>query len=135
MMVCILAAATYIVLTFGFALSWNLGIFKSRYHAMAGEVLRDEPVIPLGLAAIVGNTFVILTLFSLLYPAGEVVILRGVFLSLLATLPSITYGAFVLPAKIRTAKTSDYVLLELAYGVISVVLTAAGLTLVFGYAG
>jgi hypothetical protein len=133
MMLIIIAAATYIVLTFAFALFWNLGIFKARYHALAGDVLRAEPIIPLGLAAIVGNTFVILALFSLLYPAGEVVILRGIFLSLLASLPNITYGAFVVPAKISVAKTTDYVMLELAYGVIGVVLTGAALALVFGY--
>ena len=42
------------------------------------------------------------------------------------SLSIVTHGEFMLPAKISAARNSDHVGLELAYGVIGVVLTGAG---------
>lgn len=127
-----IAVVVYFIIALGFAMLWNMALFKARYAEITGNITRKDPIMALGMLAIMGNAFVMMTLFRLLYPMGEVDIATGLFLALLATLPNATYGALVLPAKFTMADTRAYVRMEAAYGAISIVLHGVAMALVFG---
>ena len=113
----IIATIAYIVFNFVYALVWNLGLSKKRYAEVTGTTARENPIIPLGLVAIIVHALALSALFSLFYkgtnPIGE-----GLMLGLLIVSYSIVYAAFVVPAKFNIAPIWKYATLELIYGVL-----------------
>ena len=113
----VIATVTYSVFNFVFALLWNLGLFKKQYAEMTGTTARENPIIPLGLAAIVVQAIALSVLFSLYYK-GENPVSEGFILGLLFGSYSTVYGAFVVPAKFNIVPIWKYATLELVYGIL-----------------
>src|SRR5574341_776154 len=65
-----IASAAYLVLTFLFAASWHLGVFKSVY-ARLGVFTRPQPIIALGVLSMVLQAGVVAYLFPLFYRGGN----------------------------------------------------------------
>jgi hypothetical protein len=117
----IVAFASYIAVTFAWAIIWNLVFFKETYSALAVSAYRSEPIIPLGFVAIVIQAITITYLFGKFFPLAPTLktalmltVGFGVFL--------ITYAALVVPAKFAVSPTFEYVALELVFEIIHFVL-------------
>jgi hypothetical protein len=121
-------AGAYIVLTFALAFIWNMLLFRDKYTALASESLRDNPIMPLGFVAIVIQALILATLFSK-FSDGSMQ--QGLLLALGVGAFSITYGAFVVPAKFAIAPVAHYAALELLFGVIHYSAIGVALTYVF----
>jgi hypothetical protein len=113
----IIAVFAYIIFNFAFAMVWNMVIFKKLYAKLTAGISRENPIIPLGLLAIVVQAIALATLFSL-FSTGSNPIAEGLKLGLLIGSYSIIYGAFVVPAKFKIKPVSHYAILELVYGVL-----------------
>ena len=113
----IIAVIAYIVFNFAFAMVWNMVIFKKLYAKLTTGISRENPIIPLGLFAILVQAVALATLFSL-FSKGTNPITEGLMLGLLIGSYSIVYGAFVVPAKFKIKPVSQYAILELVYGII-----------------
>jgi hypothetical protein len=119
-------AGAYVVLTFALAFVWNMILFRDNYVSMGSQSVRGEPIMPLGLAAIVIAALVLAFLFSKFF-AGSM--RPAVILALAVGAFSITYGAFVVPAKFAIEPIAMYVLLEATFGLLHY--AAAGVALAF----
>jgi len=113
----IIAVFVYIIFNFAFAMVWNMVIFKKLYAKLTAGISRENPIIPLGLLAIVVQAIALSILFSLFF-TGTNPIAEGLMLGLLIGSYSIVYGAFVVPAKFKIRYFSQYAILELIYGVL-----------------
>ncbi|MBX4196684.1 hypothetical protein KW805_03785 [Candidatus Pacearchaeota archaeon] len=111
----IIAVIAYIMFNFTFAMVWNMVLFKKLYARLTAGISRENPIIPLGLLAIVIQGLALATLFSL-FSSGTNLIVEGPMLGLLIGSYSIVYGAFVVPAKFKIKPVSQYAILELVYG-------------------
>jgi hypothetical protein len=113
----IMAVVAYIIFNFAFAMIWNMVIFKKLYARLTSGISRENPIIPLGLLAIVVQAIALATLFSL-FSTGSNPLTKGLMLGLLIGSYSIVYGAFVVPAKFKIKPVSQYAILELVYGIL-----------------
>ena len=113
----IIAVIAYIIFNFAFAMVWNMVVFKKLYAKLTSGISRENPIIPLGLLAILIQAVSLVTLFSL-FSTGTNQITEGLMLGLLIGSYSIVYGAFVVPAKFKIKPVSQYAVLELVYGVL-----------------
>ncbi len=121
-------AATYIVLTFALAFVWNMVLFRDTYVALGAQSMRDEPIMPLGLAAILIEAVVLALLFSKVFNGS---LKQGLFLALAVGAFSITYGALVVPAKFLIDPVPSYVALEAGFGLLHYGAAGVGLAYVF----
>jgi hypothetical protein len=101
-------------------------LFRDSYVAMGAESMRENPIMPLGLVAILIEAAVLSWLFSTFFDGS---LKQGLLLALAAGAFSMTYGALVVPAKFLIEPVAKYVLLELGFGVLHY--AAAGAALAF----
>ena len=108
------ALAVYVILTFAWAIIWNLILFKEPYQMATGAFIRESPMFALGLLAIVIQAVALVYLFEQYYQGrglGEAILLTfasGVF--------TLVYASLVVPAKFQVQGVPFYSLLEAAYG-------------------
>lgn len=124
----LMGTGAYIFITFALAFVWNMILFRDKYKALAAASLRDEPIMALGFVAIVIQAIILATLFSK-FSDGS--IQQGIFLALAVGAFSITYGAFVVPAKFAIAPVADYTMLELVFGILQYSAIGVALAYVF----
>jgi len=77
-------AVTYVVLTFALAFVWNMLLFRDTYVALGTQSMRAEPIMALGLAAILIEAFVLPLLFSKVFDGS---LRQGLFLALAVGAP------------------------------------------------
>lgn len=121
-------AVTYVVLTFALAFVWNMLLFRDTYVALGAHSMRAEPIMPLGLAAILIEAFVLSLLFSKVFDGS---LKQGLFLALAVGAFSITYGALVVPAKFLIDPVPTYVALEASFGLLHYGAAGVALTYLF----
>ena len=120
----VIAAAIYIVITFGIAYVWHLRIFAERYRML--QIYRDDPKPVFGLASMViqGLAFglVYVALFmpmtgGWLAKAAEYAAFGGIF--------SWSFTTLATAAKSRMTSIGDYVTIETAFTVVQWIAVAA----------
>lgn len=126
------AIVVYLIVTFAWVFVWNLILFPAHYEAMLGPVQRPKPIFVFGIAAILANGAVAIYFFEALSPRGQNAWGRGLTIAILAALPSITYGALVVPAKLLVLRPGIYMATEIAFGMLSAILIGLSLSAVYG---
>ncbi len=122
----IIAIVAYVIFNFAFTAPWNLFVFKKQYEEMTGTIQRANPIMPLGILAMVIEAIAMTVIFSFFYTEG---IWLAIQLSLLVGLFSFLYGALVVPAKFKIEPVGKYVTLEIAHGLVQFV----GIGLIFAF--
>ena len=130
-MVYVVSYAALYVFSVLLGVLWNLVLFKDRYEAAVGDVLRDAPIFPIGLTAVAMNCATILTVFAWLYPGGFRPVLAVGLVALLWT-PNLV-GSFAGAAKLRIAHPATYLGLEIGFSALNVVVLGTVLALVFAW--
>lgn len=114
---------SYVIVTFGWALIWNIVLFKETYQMLGGASLRAEPIIPLGFVAIIIQGIAITYLFEKLSPLAPG--LKSAFLLAFGFgIFLISYAALVVPAKFLISPSWQYICMELVFETIHFALIA-----------
>ncbi len=119
------------VVNFAIAAVWNMFLFKEKYDTMTAGFQRKDPIMVLGVVAMLVNMALTLWLFSAFYPAGQINIVRALGLVALVMLPNISYAALVIPAKYTVTDVTSFVLMELVFGAILIVVLGSALAITF----
>ncbi|KCV83608.1 hypothetical protein ATO10_02570 [Actibacterium atlanticum] len=130
-MAMVLTFVAFFALSLLLGVLWLIVLFKDRYAKTVGPSFSESPYFPLGLTAIAINAAVHISVFSWVYPLGDanwgraVVIVGTVwgahFVSTLGT-----------AAKFEIADRAQFVMLELAFSVLNVVVLATLMWVVLG---
>lgn len=108
---------SYIIVTFVLAYIWHLVIFGSAYAELGKLSLRPEPIFQFGLLAIVIHAAIFTYFFAqFLKPTANLSIALKLSLGLGAVITA--YAALSVPAKFEISPASQYVWLELVFGII-----------------
>ena len=126
----LLAAASYVILTFIIAATWHLVAFKAVYEQLA-IYTRSEPIIPLGIASMIVQAVI----FALLYPRFA----RGVSPAREGALFGLVMGAFLASyavladaAKLEVTSLGTWLALEGIYYLIQFPLVGLVFGLIYG---
>lgn len=122
--------AAYFVITMAWAYPWHLIWFHDLY-ASWGAITRVEPIVPLGVAAIVIQGVVIGYLYPFYYQAGNPV-LQGIKFNLIIGLMTYTAMGFATAAKIQIEPIAPFLMYHTVFQIIQFTLTGAALGLIFG---
>lgn len=107
----------YIIVTFILAYIWHLVIFGSAYAELGISSLRPEPIFQFGLLAIIIHAVVFTYFFAKFFePKANLASALKLSLGLGAVITA--YAALSVPAKFEIEPASQYVWLELVFGVI-----------------
>jgi len=128
----LLAIIAYVVLTFALGFVWNLILFKDLYAGMTGAATRTNPIIQLGLIAILLEAITLSLAFHRFHNP-TIGLKSGLGIALGLGLFSMTYASLVVPAKFAIEPVATYSLMEIAFGLIHY--TLAGIVLVRLFAG
>ena len=126
----IFATLSYFVLTMALALPWHMIWFHDIY-AEIGAFQRAEPIMPLGMAAVIIQGLVIAYLYPFFYKGGHPVVL-GVKFSLLMGLMVYTVMVFAAAAKFMIEPVSTYLLYGTAFSFLQFTVTGAALGWIYG---
>lgn len=121
----LLFTLAYFVITMAWAYPWHMVWFHDLYQSW-GAFTRDEPIMALGIAAILIQGLVI----GFLYPSFRMnahPILRGITFSLLMGLMVYTAMGFATAAKFRIEPVSGFLLYHTAFQAIQFVLVGMAL--------
>ena len=66
------------VASFILGATWYLGPLKPVYAELSGAFLSDNPVFPIGLAAITLNCIAMIVAFNIVYPLGDASLMRAI---------------------------------------------------------
>ena len=127
----LVAGVVYVVVNFAIAAIWNMFLFKEKYDTMTAGFQRKDPIMVLGVVAMLVNMALTLWLFSAFYPASQINIVRALGLVALVMLPNISYAALVVPAKYTVTDVTSFVLMELVFGAILIVVLGSALAITF----
>lgn len=125
-----LAAGGYIIVTMALGMSWHFVFFKDLYHGL-GIYNRAEPIIPLGLASMVIQGFVLAYLYPFFRVSGAPV-LRGIKFGLLMGLFLFSVSTLANAAKIEVTSMSTWLVVQSAFHLIQFVSTGAIIGLAYG---
>jgi len=126
----ILATASYVVITMAIAYPWHMMWFHDLYAGM-GAFTRAEPIIPLGMLAMITQGIVIAYLYPHYYKGGNP-ILQGIKFSLLIGAVVYSVMGFAMVAKIDINPISTFLFYSVIFQLIQFALTGAALGLIFG---
>jgi len=115
----------YFVITMAWAYSWHLIWFHDLYVSW-GAITRAQPIIPLGIAAIVIQGMVMGYLYPFFYKGGNP-ILQGIKFSLIIGLMVYTVMGFATAAKFQIAPISQFLLYHTIFQAIQFILAGAAL--------
>lgn len=126
-----LSVLGYFIVTMIIAVVWHLIIFHEKYVEM-GAFTRVEPIMPLGMAAVILQAVV----FAYLYPAylkfidRPSSVLRGVTYSLIMGINVWTVMVFATAAKFKIEPVFDFVVLGTAFQILQFVLVGITIGLI-----
>lgn len=122
--------AAYFVITMSWAYPWHMVFFHDLYVAW-GAFQRAEPIMPLGIAAILVQGIVIGYLYPFYNRGMGNPILRGIKFSLIIGLMTYTAMGFATAAKFQIAPVSAFLIYHTVFQAIQFVLTGAALGFIF----
>ena len=125
-----LFVAAYFVITMAWAYPWHLIWFHDLYVAW-GAVQREQPIMPLGIAAVLIQGIVIGYLYPYYYNGRGNPILQGIKFNLIIGLMIWTVMGFATAAKFRIEPISVFLLYHTVFQAIQFTLTGAALGLIF----
>jgi len=115
----------YFIITMIWALLWHIVWFHELYVSW-GAMTRGDPIIPLGMAAIIIQGLVIGYLFPY-YGAGDRPILRGIKFNLIIGLMTYTAMGFATAAKFAIEPIGTFLVYHTVFQIIQFTLTGAAL--------
>ncbi|OYW74025.1 MAG: hypothetical protein B7Z37_19355 [Verrucomicrobia bacterium 12-59-8] len=127
-----LASGAYIVTTFILGFVWHLVLFKSTYQRLGIFSRIDDPIIPLGLTAMILQGLVLAYLYPLVSNGGAV-LFEGLRFGLIMGLFIASSAVFAEAAKQRVTSLPTWLLLESVYYLIQ--FSLAGIAIAFAYGG
>jgi len=116
----------YFILTMAWAYPWHVVWFHDLYVAW-GAMTREHPIMPLGMAAIIMQGFVIAYLYPCYYQSGANPILQGVKFNLIIGVMTYTAMGFATAAKIQIEPVSQFLLHHTVFQIIQFTITGAAL--------
>ncbi len=125
-----LATLSYFVITLLWAYPWHIIWFHERY-AELGAITRAEPIVPLGMVAIIIQGVVIAYLYPFYYRGGNPV-LAGIKFSLIIGLMVYTVMGFATAAKIHIEPVSSFLAYHTVFQLIQFIATGAALGAIYG---
>lgn len=120
----------YFVITMAWAYPWHMVFFHDLYVKW-GAFQRAEPIMPLGVAAILIQGIVIGTLYSLHDPARRKTVLDGVKFSLIIGLMVYTAMGFATAAKFKIEPVADFLIYHTVFQAVQFVLVGIALGWIF----
>jgi hypothetical protein len=120
----------YFVITMGWAYPWHMVWFHDLYVEM-GAVQRAEPIIPLGIAAILIQGLVIGYLYPFFQKRSGNQILQGITFNLIIGLMTYTAMGFATAAKFNIAPIGQFLLYHTVFQTIQFTLTGAALGFIY----
>ena len=127
-----LATGAYIVVTFILGFVWHLVLFKKTYQRLGIFSRIDDPIIPLGLTAMILQGLVLAYLYPHIFTGGPF-LSEGLRFGLLMGLFIASSAVFAEAAKQRVTSLPIWLALESAYYLIQFGLS--GIAIAFVYAG
>jgi uncharacterized membrane protein len=121
----------YIAVTFVMGFVWHLVLFKDLYRELAIFSRIDDPIVPLGFAAMLSQGAILAYLFPLL-PHDRGPIANGLSFGLLLGVFMATSAVLAEAAKQRVTSLPSWLLVESASYLIQFGLSGIGIGLVFG---
>ncbi|SKA96205.1 hypothetical protein SAMN02745166_02372 [Prosthecobacter debontii] len=125
-----LAWAGYVVVTFGLGFVWHLVLFKDTYRKLAIFSRIDDPIIPLGLSAMLIQGAILAYLFPFIQQDGSIW-MEGLRFGGILGLFIASSAVIAEAAKQRVASLSKWLLLESTYYLIQ--FSLAGITIAAAY--
>ena len=113
------------------AYPWHMMWFHDLYEGM-GAFTRSEPIIPLGMLAMITQGIIIAYHYPCYYKGGNPV-LQGIKFSLLIGAVVYSVMGFAMAAKIDINPISTFLFYNVIFQLIQFVLTGAALGLIYGY--
>jgi len=113
----LLSIMAYVVLTLTLGFVWNLILFKDLYAGMTGAAMRPNPIIPLGLIAILFEAITLSLAFQKFHNSS-IGLRSGLVIALGFGVFSMTYASLVVPAKFAIEPVATYTLMEITFGLI-----------------
>ena len=126
----LLATASYVVITMAVAYPWHMIWFHDLYDQM-GAFTRAEPIILLGMLAMITQGMVIAYLYPYYFKGGNPV-LQGIKFSLIIGAVVYSVMGFAMVAKIEINPISTFLFYSVIFQIIQFVLTGAALGLIYG---
>lgn len=124
-----LFVVAYFVITMAWAYPWHVIWFHDLY-AELGAFTRAEPLMPLGVAAILIQGAVIGYLYPFFYKGGNPVV-QGIKFNLIIGLMTYTAMGFATAAKIQIEPVVTFLIYHTVFQLIQFTLTGAALGLVY----
>lgn len=127
----LLFIVAYFVITMSWAYPWHMVFFHDLYVSW-GAFQRSEPIMVLGVAAIVIQGFVIGYLYQFFNEKDGNPILRGVKFNLIIGLMTYTAMGFATAAKFQIAPVTSFLIYHTIFQLIQFTLTGVALGYIFG---
>ncbi len=125
-----LATLSYVVLSMAIAFPWHMILFHELY-AEIGAFTRPEPIIPLGMLAMVIQGAVIAYLYPFWYKDGNPIV-SGIKFMMIAGLLIYTVMVFATVAKMDINPISTLIIYGTLFQLIQFTITGAALGLIYG---
>ncbi|RLW52394.1 MAG: hypothetical protein B6D69_07090 [gamma proteobacterium symbiont of Stewartia floridana] len=121
----------YFVITMAWAYPWHMLLFHDQYVAW-GAFQRDEPIMLLGIAAIVTQGLVIGYLYPFYNRGGGSHILRAIRFNLIIGLMTYSAMGFATAAKFQIEPVLPFLTYHTLFQIIQFTLTGTALGMIFG---
>ncbi|MCG7994505.1 MAG: hypothetical protein JAZ19_19855 [Candidatus Thiodiazotropha taylori] len=121
----------YFVITMAWAYPWHMLLFHDQYVAW-GAFQRDEPIMLLGIAAIVTQGLVIGYLYPFYNRGGGSHILRAIRFNLIIGLMTYSAMGFATAAKFQIEPVLPFLAYHTLFQIIQFTLTGTALGMIFG---
>lgn len=122
--------AAYFVITMGWAYPWHMVFFHDLYVEW-GAFQRAEPIMALGIAAILIQGLVIGYLYPFYNKGDFNPILRGIQFNLIIGLMTYTAMGFATAAKFQIAPVSQFLIYHSVFQALQFIMTGAALGFIF----
>ena len=129
-----LAWAAYVVVTFVLGFVWHLALFKKTYQKLGIFSRIDDPIIPLGLIAMLIQGAILAYIYPL-SPMGGSLLGEGMKFGLVFGAFIASSAVFAEAAKQKVTSLPTWLALESAYYVIQFGLAGIAIALVYGKKG
>lgn len=130
----VLAWAVYVVVTFGLGFVWHLVLFRRTYSRLGVFSRIDDPVIPLGIAAMLIQGGILAYLYPL-FPSSDTPLETGLRFGLVAGAFLASSAVVAEAAKQRVSSLSTWLVLETAYYLIQFAAVGVLIAMVYGRRG
>lgn len=121
----------YLVITFAMGFVWHLVLFKDLYAKLGIFTRIDDPIIPLGLSAMLIQGAVLAYLYPFIARGGDV-ITEGLRFGLLMGLFIASSAVIAEAAKQRVSSLPTWLIVESVYYAIQFALSGIAIALIYG---